>query len=320
MKILAIQNRMGIGDTVIFLPFIKAISKKFNSPISLLVKESSRADQYLYDTDYINEIIILDRNKNLKGRHDGILGSLSLIKDLKKYNFDKVFIFNSSLRFNLIAKLSKIPEIFQYPLLKKTNQHIINTAKNFIEAKLNIHVSEDPKIQIKQELLLKATDEYNINENNCNILLGIGGSGPTKRIPAKTFLKVIEKMIDIKNCHFFLATGKDKDEQLILSQILESKFQKFCTPLDDLSIKETLPIIKKCNISICNDTGFGHLSAALGIKTIMLMADAPLMYGNYSTKMFPIIPDGEKTVNHSTRGKDKINPIKIYEKIKEILF
>ena len=26
MKILAIQNRMGIGDTVIFLPFIKAIS------------------------------------------------------------------------------------------------------------------------------------------------------------------------------------------------------------------------------------------------------------------------------------------------------
>ena len=77
MKILAIQNRMGIGDTVIFLPFIKAISEKFNSPISLLVKESSRANQYLYDTDYINEIIILDRNKNLKGRHDGILGSLS---------------------------------------------------------------------------------------------------------------------------------------------------------------------------------------------------------------------------------------------------
>ena len=319
MKILAIQNRMGIGDTVIFLPFIKAISEKFNSPISLLVKESSRADQYLYDTDYINEIIILDRNKNLKGRHDGILGSLSLIKDLKKYNFDKVFIFNSSLRFNLIAKLSKIPEIFQYPLLKKTNQHIINTAKNFIEAKLNIHVSEDPKIQIKQELILKATDEYNINENNCNILLGIGGSGPTKRIPAKTFLKVIEKMIDKKNCHFFLATGKDKDEQLILSQILESKFQKFCTPLDDLSIKEILPVIKNCNLSVCNDSSFSHLSAALGTKTITLMVDTPIIYGNYNSKMFPVIPDGEETVKHHTSGKDRINPQKIFDKALEIL-
>ena len=57
MKILAIQNRMGIGDTVIFLPFIKAISEKFSSPISLLVKESSKADQYLYQNDYIDKII-----------------------------------------------------------------------------------------------------------------------------------------------------------------------------------------------------------------------------------------------------------------------
>ena len=42
MKILAVQNRMGIGDMVIFLPFIEAISKKFKSPVSLLVKESSK--------------------------------------------------------------------------------------------------------------------------------------------------------------------------------------------------------------------------------------------------------------------------------------
>ena len=44
MKILAVQNRMGIGDMVIFLPFIEAISKKFKSRVSLLVKESSKAN------------------------------------------------------------------------------------------------------------------------------------------------------------------------------------------------------------------------------------------------------------------------------------
>ena len=61
MKILAVQNRMGIGDTVIFLPYIKALSKKFNSRISLLVKESSKANQYLYQTNYIDKIILLER-------------------------------------------------------------------------------------------------------------------------------------------------------------------------------------------------------------------------------------------------------------------
>ena len=38
-KILAIQNRMGIGDAVIFLPYIKIISEKFNTPVDLLIKK-----------------------------------------------------------------------------------------------------------------------------------------------------------------------------------------------------------------------------------------------------------------------------------------
>ena len=45
MKILAVQNRTGIGDTIIFLPCIKALYEKNNSPINLLVKDSSKADK-----------------------------------------------------------------------------------------------------------------------------------------------------------------------------------------------------------------------------------------------------------------------------------
>ena len=151
-----------------------------------------------------------------------------------------------------------------------------------------------------------------------NILLGIGGSGPTKRIPSRIFLEVIEKISKVKKCKFFLATGKGHEEQIILNEILNSKFKNYCIPLDDFSIKETLPIIKCCDLSICNDSSFSHLSAALGIKTITLMADTPLIYGNYSSKMYPVIPDGVETVGHNTLGKEKINSQKIYEKILEI--
>ena len=126
-------------------------------------------------------------------------------------------------------------------------------------------------------------------------------------------------MSKIKKCKFFLATGKNTDEQKILNAIIQSKFKDLCLPLDDLSIKSILPIIKNCNLSVCNDSSFSHLSAALGIKTITLMADTPLIYGNYSSKMFPIIPDGEETVLHDTMGKDKINPQKIFDKIIEII-
>ena len=119
MKILAVQNRKGIGDMVIFLPFIEAISKKFDTPISILVKENSKAGLILSDNKYIESIIILDRDNSKYGRHDGFSGSINLIGDLKKYNFDKIFIFNSSLRFKLISKLAGIKDIYQYPLFEK---------------------------------------------------------------------------------------------------------------------------------------------------------------------------------------------------------
>ena len=319
MKILAVQNRMGIGDTVIFLPFIKALSEKFNSPISLLVKESSKADQFLNQTSYVDKIIFLERDKRNNKRHEGFLGSLNLINDIKKYNFEKIFIFNSSLRFNLIAKFTGIPEIYQYPLFKKNKQHITDTPKKFFKERLNLNVSEDPEIQIDHELINRTIDKFKINNDQKNILLGIGGSGPTKRIPARIFLDVIKGLSEIKKCKFFLATGKSKEEQIILNEILESKFKNFCQPVDNLSIRETLPIIKSCDLSVCNDSSFSHLSAALGVKTLTLMADTPLIYGNYSTKMYPIIPDGLETVRHNSFGKEKINPKKILNKITEII-
>ncbi len=318
MKILAIQNRMGIGDMVIFLPFIEAISKKFNSPVSILVKENSKALEYLEKNKYIDKILILERNNN-NGQHDGLIGSFNLAKDLKKYSFEKVFIFNSSLRFLLVCKIAGIREIFQYPLFQKKQQHLIKTAQKFIKNELDIDVDSNPTIVLENSLIESAKKKFKIESNQINILLGIGGSGPTKRIPADKFLDFMKMATNEYDCKFFLATGKNEEEQMILNKILNSDFKENCVSLDKIKIKETLPIIKNCSVAICNDSSFSHLSAALKIPTIVLLSDTPLMYGSYSPNMYPIIPDGEETVTHDTLGKERINPEKIFKIFKEIL-
>ena len=78
---------------------------------------------------------------------------------------------------------------------------------------------------------------------------------------------------------------------------------------DSLSIKETLPIIKNCNLTIANDTGFAHISAALGVKTLTLFMDSPILsYGRYSSRMVTVEPEGEKdSTKHDTLGKDRIS-------------
>ena len=313
MKILAIQNRMGIGDMVIFLPYIEAVAKKYNSQVTLLVKENSKAEHLIKDNKYINEIIILKRDQTKKSFHDGLNGFFRLVSDIKKYQFDKVLIFNSSLRYKLVCKFAGINDIYQYPLFKKKNQHIIEAANKLLKNNFNLEIKSDPVIDIKDENVQKIKLKFNFSDEVKNILLGIGGSGPTKRIPPKVFIEFMNLCLKNFKCRFFLATGNKNEEIEIMNEIL-SYHKNLCTPLNELSISETLPVIKNCNIAICNDSSFSHLSAGLGKQTIVLMSDTPLIYGSYSSKMHPIMPDGVEKVTHGTEGKEQINPLKIFEK------
>ena len=269
MKILVVQNKMGIGDMIIYLPFIDAISKKFNTPVSILAKQSSKAEQFLKDHKNIEKIIILEQSNKLKGaKHQGFSGFINLVKDLRKHNFDKIFIFNSSLRFYLIAKCVGIKDIHQYSLFTKKNQNIVDAAKKFIKQNLNLTIESDPKILINDKSVQDVKSKFKINNDQKNIMLGIGGSGPTKRVPATTFIKLMRLISNTYRCRFFLATGKDKEEQEILNEILNTEFKEKCVSLDELTISETLPIIKNCDISICNDSSFGHLSSGQVLKQL----------------------------------------------------
>ena len=318
MKILAIQNRMGIGDMVIFLPYIEAVAKKYNSQVTLLVKENSKAEHLIKDNKYINEIIILKRDHTKKSFHDGLNGFFRLVSDIKKYQFDKVLIFNSSLRYKLVCKFAGINNIYQYPLFKKKNQHIIEAANKLLKNNFNLEIKSDPVIDVKDENVQKIKSKFNFSDEVKNILLGIGGSGPTKRIPPKIFIEFMNLCIKNFKCRFFLATGNKNEEIEIMNEIL-SYHKNLCTPLNELSISETLPIIKNCNIAVCNDSSFSHLSAGLGKPTIVLMSDTPLIYGSYSSKMHPLIPDGVEKVTHGTEGKERINPLKIFEKFQNLI-
>ena len=318
MKILAIQNRMGIGDMVIFLPYIEAVAKKYNSQVTLLVKENSKAEHLIKDNKYINEIIILKRDQTKKSFHDGLNGFFRLVSDIKKYQFDKVLIFNSSLRYKLVCKFAGINDIYQYPLFKKKNQHIIEAANKLLKNNFNLEIKSDPVIDVKDENVQKIKLKFNFSDEVKNILLGIGGSGPTKRIPPKIFIEFMDLCLKNFKCRFFLATGNKNEEIEIMNEIL-SYHKNLCTPLNELSISETLPIIKNCNIAVCNDSSFSHLSAGLGKPTIVLMSDTPLIYGSYSSKMHPLIPDGVENVTHGTEGKERINPLKIFEKFQILI-
>jgi heptosyltransferase-2 len=305
MKILIIQQRYGIGDLIIFLPYIHAISKKFNTRISLLVKESSKASDLLADDDHIDEIIILDKEK------DGLGGFFKLSNELKKRKFDKVFIFNSSLRYNLIAKFSGIKSIQQYPLFR-SKDNIVYSAKIFTENAIDETVSTEPNLKIKNTI-------NNFDKSLKHICLAISASGPTKRWDIHNYIELCQELKKNQKCKFYIAGGTNDID--LINQFKNSDVGKNCESFEKLSIKQTLPIIKNCNLAICNDTGFAHIACALGVRTLTLFMDSPVMaYGKYSSRMSVIEPEGEQNSTvHDTLGKDKISFQKVLAKASRML-
>tara|TARA_B110000467_G_scaffold161525_1_gene182786 strand:- start:491 stop:1450 length:960 start_codon:yes stop_codon:yes gene_type:complete len=318
MKVLVVQQRMGIGDMIIFLPYIHAISKKFQVQVSLLVKKNSKAEELCAEDQHIEKIIYLDRNKN-SGRHDGWLGFFNLLKDIKNKKFDKIFIFNGSLRFLLLAKLAGIRSIYQYPLFIKKN-NIVLTAKELIKNSINENISTQPIIYLNKNKNEQARIRYNFNDSFKHICIGFSASGPTKRWDVKNYIKLAEEINRIKLCKFYLAGGKNDEE--LFKQFINSSVGSSCVSFKDLSIQETLPIIKNCNIYIGNDTGWLHIASALNIKCLALFMDSPVQaYGKYSKNISLVIPEGEteETTTHNTRGKENISFQKVLRRSLELL-
>ena len=305
MNILCINARKGVGDQVLFLSFIQAISKNFQTPVSLLAKDDSKAKELFADDNHIDEII------TLKKEMDGISGIFKLTNELKKRNFDKIFIFNSSLRYNLIARLADIKSIYQYPLFK-SKDNIVLSAKIFTEEVINKVVSTEPN------LIIKKTDN-NLDKNFKHVCLGISASGPTKRWDITNYIKLAEEINKKIKCKFYLAGGKN-DINLI-NEFKNSDVGKNCISFEKLSIRDALPIIKNMNLMISNDTSWGHIAVGLKVKTLSLFMDSPVMaYGRYSSRMVTVEPVGEKdTTTHDTLGKDKISFDEVYSKSIQML-
>ena len=313
MKVLVVQQRYGIGDMLIFLPYLKALSEKNNVKISLLAKKTSRSSELFKSENFLDEIIDLDST------NDGISGFFNLSKEIKKRKFDKIYIFNGSLRYKLLATFAGIKNIYQYPLF--TSKDIIfQTAKVFTEQLVGKIVSTEPNLSLKEEDVNDAKNIYKINEKTKNIVLGVSASGLTKRWDIENYIKLATQLSQYKECKFFIAAGKDDLE--IIDRVKKSNINTISTTMEKLSISNILTIIKNCNLYVGNDTGFMHMSAALGIKSIGIFTDSPAYsYSGYSKNIIPIVPRGEtvESTTHDTLGKDRISLEEVLDAAKKVL-
>ena len=132
---LVVIKSMGIGDLVILIANIHAISKSLNNKVVVLAQENTRATEILKYDPHVEEVINLDKK-----------GFLNIINKIKNKKFEKSYIYSDSLRLYIISKLSNIKNNFQYKLFSKKGKNFFKTAKEFTEKTLNTKINHETKI------------------------------------------------------------------------------------------------------------------------------------------------------------------------------
>ncbi|MBA1338570.1 MAG: ADP-heptose:LPS heptosyltransferase [Pelagibacterales bacterium] len=294
-KALVIIKSMGIGDLVILLANIHAISKSINKQVVVLAQANTQAKAILKNDPYVEYVLDLDKK-----------GIFNIINKIKNKNFDRVYIYSDSLRLYLISRLSGIKKRFQYKLFSKEGKNFFKTAKEFTEEVLNTQIDHHSQIFWDINEIRLVEKKFGISSEEKNIICGISASGPTKRWDVKNYIKLFENISIKFPCKFFIAAGP-KDESLV-NEIINSSLKNSCISFSKMTIVETMPIINACQYYIGNDTGWGQISAALNLKCLFLFCDSPSdAYGAWRKNIKIIVPEGEVVCQHNTRGKDKIS-------------
>ena len=294
-RALVIIKSMGIGDLVILIANIHAISKAIKSKVVVLAQKNTHAAEILKYDPHVSEVIDLDKK-----------GFFKIVKKIKPKNFTQSYIYSDSIRLKLIVKLSNIKEAFQYKLFSKKGKNFFRNAKNFTENTLDTKVDHQSKIYWDTNEIEKAAKKYGISNKTKNIICGISASGPTKRWNIKNYIKLLENLNNKFPCKFFIGAGPN-DETLV-KEIMNSSFNFNCISFSKMTIAETIPIISACQFYIGNDTGWAQISAALNLKSLFLFCDSPSdAYGAWRKNIKIIVPQGMSSCYHNTRGKDQIS-------------
>ena len=329
MKILFFK--MGaIGDVLMTTPLVRQTRKALpKAEIHYLAGESS--SQILKNNKNIDKIIKFNERIITNKR---ILRWLKLTRNIRKQNYDLIFVLDKHKIFNLTAKLTGIKTRIGFNRLKKDGIFLTKKVDYFqnkhdilvyLELLYKIKPADykDTKMEIFSTKEDKAFANKFWKENNLkkNILVICPGGGQNigqklslKVWPTENYIELIKKL---KFKYKVILLGGETDRK-IEKEILNKT--KVLSLIGKTSLHETSEIMRKANLILTNDSGPMHIASAVNNKIISL-------FGPTNPKVLAPLNKGSKYIWKLKRPtydiygniKDKrTNPIRLI-KIEEVI-
>ena len=326
IKNILVMQLWGIGESVLTLPTIRALRKKFpKANIEILVTERNK--EVYFENKDIDKIIPIKLNplsigkfifKNYK-RYD-------LIIDMEEYlNISSIISFfigrkrigySHNLRSKLYTDTTKYNDKQHCSqtfadLLKPLN---INFKVNMSEighhklpalAGEKIPISEHAQKPLVFDKLIKLNYSANdkkiidrillknkVNKNDfiVGVAPGAAESAKSRMWPKENFIELSNQLINKKKNIKIIFIGNNEEKNLINDIINKIKEKnKIINLAGKISLKPLFYLAEKCNLVISNDAGAMHIAATQGTKTIGLFGpNLPVRFGPLNKKSVSI--------------------------------
>jgi lipopolysaccharide heptosyltransferase I len=287
LKNILIIKPSSLGDIVLALPALTALRKSFpEAKISWLIRPEFAP--LLENHPHLDEIIPFDRKFLGKAWfHPGASGSLlSLIKRLRRAEFDVVIDFQGLFRTASLAWLSgckkrfgianarEFAPLFYTHKIKQTKDciHLVDFYLKIIRAAgtsefdVEFVLPQHPEATESVTGLLKSHD---ISPDNYVVLVP-GSAHEDKRWPVERFAELAVK-ISSRFGLPIVATG-DAGEAVLIEKLKDLSKVPVANIAGKTSLSELVVLLKKAKLVVSNDTGPGHMAAALGTPLVLMFS------------------------------------------------
>jgi heptosyltransferase-1 len=286
-----------LGDIVMALPALSALRRNFpKATITWMVRPEFAP--LIEGHPHLDRILFFDRRRLGKAWcHPGAFAALtSLVAQLRRERFDAVLDLQGLFRTASLAWLSGCKQRFGPIWRKELARHFYTTAVpvcaewvHVVDYYLRI-IETMGAIDLTVEFLLppkpsvtkavaELLDHHSLEPGRYAVLVP-GSAQPSKCWPAERFGALADRFARDHGLAI-LATGSASEAPMI-DQISRHAESPIVNLAGRTSLPELVEVLRQARIVVSNDTGPGHIAAALGKPLVMMFSwSNPLRVGPY---------------------------------------
>ena len=299
MKICIFYTSPKLGDIILQLPFIKAISQHYKTRVILCINKHIKIKKILEKQEYIDNII---ENPFRRGRYffDDIF---NLRNELIKRNINYAFILEKTKGPAIACKLAKIKRIFGFGIgsqkffvddsVRLTKDDLrYNYTLQSIKFLNNLNISYNFKDKF---LVLDNEERFNFIKKYENfpkpwVCFAVDSTEVNRIWPQKNFAELADSLIDKGIVKTIFVINHENHKKYFNEIIQNSRYQNQFVNCKTLDRSEIIYLIDMCEFFVGIDSGPSCVSGALNKKTFCIFGPTDVTLPRFSS-MEKIISD-----------------------------